>query len=373
MTSRERIIKCLNGEKTDRVPISTYEMVGHVYKDFYNTTPSYQRLMGVIRKDTDCFCMWAPVLTRGNMHFLTGADVETSVTTWDDGDMTFCKTVYETPKGPLTSLTRTDRGLYTTWELEHLLKDISDVDKLLSIPYEPLDPDVSSYFQIKEALGENGVMFPNINDPLLCVAELFGFTDFVMLMFEEEEKISKLINLFSERVLQYLDALLKKGVGDVFRIIGPEYATPPYLPKKMFMDYVYPHDRKMIELIKRSGAFARVHCHGRVGDLLEEFRDMGADALDPIEAPPSGDITLKEAKKRIGGDVTLFGNMQLHDLEQLAAAQIREMTKQILADGMENGRFVLTPTASPISDPLSLKTEENYLIMIETAREFGTY
>lgn len=48
MTSKERLLKVLNGEIPDRVPISTYELCGFNSKSFENNKPSYKGLMDYI-------------------------------------------------------------------------------------------------------------------------------------------------------------------------------------------------------------------------------------------------------------------------------------------------------------------------------------
>jgi hypothetical protein len=60
MTVKERLLNCLYGRPVDRVPISTYELVGHNQDAWENQEPSYQRLMEVIRTHTDCLYMAQP-------------------------------------------------------------------------------------------------------------------------------------------------------------------------------------------------------------------------------------------------------------------------------------------------------------------------
>ena len=99
----------------------------------------------------------------------------------------------------------------------------------------------------------------------------------------------------------------------------------------------------------------------------------GVDGLDPCEAPPGGDIKLSEIKKRIGKNICLFGNMQLNLLENGSRQEVKKAVISCMHDAKQNGRYVIMPTASPITPPLSKKTEDNYMQFIETALEFGSY
>ena len=75
-------------------------------------------------------------------------------------------------------------------------------------------------------------------------------------------------------------------------------------------------------LIRSHGCFVYVHCHGALDAVLERFADMGVNVLHPIEAPPLGDITLAEAKRRIGDRVCLERNIQIGDVMTLSQKEI---------------------------------------------------
>jgi len=57
MNSTQRLLACLHGRQPDRVPVSTYELVGWNPAAWENNQPSYARLMEFIRRHTDCMLM----------------------------------------------------------------------------------------------------------------------------------------------------------------------------------------------------------------------------------------------------------------------------------------------------------------------------
>ena len=59
MDSTERLLHAIRREPTDRVPISTYELVGWDADSWENRQPAYRRLMEVIRARTDCMSLCA--------------------------------------------------------------------------------------------------------------------------------------------------------------------------------------------------------------------------------------------------------------------------------------------------------------------------
>ncbi len=76
---------------------------------------------------------------------------------------------------------------------------------------------------------------------------------------------------------------------------------------------------------------------------------MGADAIDPIEPPPHGDVDLEFVRRVYGERLVLFGNIELSDIESMEPAEFRRLVERTLLDGTRGqGRgFVLMPSASP--------------------------
>ena len=331
LTKRERILRTLRREGADRVPISTYEMVGFNFDSWYNNQPSYARLMEFIREKTDC-------LYSCGYSFSNAAEGNRrSEEVWEEDSYRFKRVTLHTPKGDLTGLYRDQEDLHTTWCLEHFVKDTDDLDKWLSIPYEPGDVAVDNIRKADEVVGDNGVPIVETGDPILVVAELFSFEDFLLNRLTDRKKIIYAMDVIFERQYNDLEKALKLGAGPAFRLVGPEYATPPYVPPDDFRELVVKYDGRFIELVHRYGGFVRLHCHGRVREVLPMFVEMGADGTDPIEAPPSGDIELAEAKRLYGKDIVFFGNMQLRDLEYLSTREIDDLGKKAMQAAMEGG------------------------------------
>ena len=181
------------------------------------------------------------------------------------------------------------------------------------------------------------------------------------------------MDVIFERQYHALKRALELGYGPTFRLIGAEYATQPYLPTEYFDELIVKYEKQFIDLIHNYNCFARIHCHGRVKEALPLMIKAGADGTDPIEAPPSGDIELAEAKKLYGKELCLFGNIQLKDLEYASPSQIDEIVKKAMDSAKDGGGYVLMPTASPINIPLSPQTEANYFQMIDSALKYGRY
>lgn len=386
MNSRKRLLTVLNGQIPDRVPISTYELVGHNSKAWENNDPSYARLMDVIRKKTDCVCMWEPtpkvvtpnevgddIALAANAFLESAYPVDMDIETRREDKAVITHKTLHTPKGDLTQTTKVIDGVHTTWQVEHWCKTLEDIDKALSVPYEPINYDISDYDRIRTEVGEKGIIMATVADPLWLAADLMEFGEYTIWAMMETDHFAKTVNIMHERTMENLRRQLEVCVVDLYRIAGPEYATPPFLPPRFFQQFVVPYVSEIVELIHSKGAKVRLHSHGKIAKVLDMIRDTGADAIDPCEAPPDGDITLAEVKKRVGDEMCIFGNLQLKLLEAGTPEMVEEEVVKCMDAAKEDGGFVIMPTAAPIDTPLSAQTEENYLQFIESAIEYGQY
>ncbi len=378
-TSRRRLLTALAGGVPDRVPINTYELAGRNSRDWYNNQPSYTALMEFIRAHTDCITNWNPrsmtdQYTCHERFLCSDYPVRMDASTEQSGEFERTTQIIHTPKGPLRSATQRAPKVYTTWQVEHWCKDIADVDKALSVPYQPAGYDASDLARVRAELGDHGLIMASVGDPAYLAAELMSFQDCLMWIFEDTEHFARVVDVLAERVMENLRRQLDCCVVDLYRIVGPEFFTPPYLPPKLFRRFVLPHVTAMTSLIHSRGGKVRVHSHGRIGLVLDMLLQTGCDGIDPCEPPPDGDMELHEVKRRCqSAGVSVWGNIELKLLEHGTPQQVRAEVQKIMNQAKDEGGFVLMPTAAPINIPLAPETERNYKAFIEAGLEFGNY
>lgn len=367
MDSRERLLNCIRHRPVDRVPVSTYQLVGWNWDSWENREPSYKALMDAVREHTDCIYMFDP-------DYICPDNPLQETYEWDEGKSRFTRRVFHTAGGDLESVYRADRDVHTVWTIKHPLQVISDIGRYLSMPYEPPEADMGEFYTRRELLGDKGLMMITVRDPICDAAELFEMSAFLTYAITERERIKYLLDALHERQMHSLRSVLRHGVNDViFRICGPEYATPPYLSPACFHDFVACYLSEICGEIKAAGGIPRIHSHGKIARVIDQFAATEAEALDPIEPPPDGDMELAEAKRLYGKKLCLFGNIELRELEFADRERIDLLVKSAMDAAKEGSGFVLTTTASPIDTPLKKRTEENYLQMIESAMKYGKY
>jgi hypothetical protein len=323
--------------------------------------------MDAVREHTDCMYLLDPQPKEPPKD---GAVIQS----WCEGDLIHTQITLPSPGRTFTARYRRQESVNTTWTLEHLLKDISDIADYLRIPYATPDPDMEAYLKVQQNLGDRGVMLLSLSDPICEAATLFGMDRFLVYAITKTGEIKAFLDAIHERQMAYLRKILAYDVHDiVFRIYGPEYATPPYLPPSLFTEFVTGYLRQSCTLIRQAGGLPRIHCHGKIARILDDLAGTDAVALDPVEPPPDGDISLAELKRRWGRRFCLMGGLELRDLELSNPGHIDTLVKEAMQSAKEGSGFVLMPSACPLGAELSDRTRENYLQMIESALRYGQY
>jgi uroporphyrinogen-III decarboxylase len=300
--------------------------------------------------------------------------VEIETRTETVGEFERTTRICHTPKGDLRSVTQAQPKVYTTWQVEHWCKNLDDVEKALSVLYQPASYDASDLARVRAELGEHGLVMASIGDPAYLAAELMSFQDYLLWASQETDHFARTVAILAGRVHENLRRQLDCCVLDLYRIVGPEYFTPPYLPPAMFQRFIVPHVAEMVRLIHSRGGRVRLHCHGKIGRVLDMILETGCDGIDPCEPPPDGDITLSEVKRRCQArGVSVWGNLELKLLEAGTPEQVRAEVRNVMSQAKAGGGFVLMPTAAPINLPLSPKTEANYKTFIAAGLELGQY
>jgi uroporphyrinogen-III decarboxylase len=371
MNRRERLLYTLRGQKVDRPAVCFYEINGYDEnpddKNPFNifSHPSWLPLIELAREKTD------RIIMRGVAFKEIAPDpighIAVDETTIRNGSRYIKRTV-KAGNHQLTMETRQDPDINTIWTIKPLLKNVNDLDIFLDLPVFGAGEtvDATAFLKAESDIGETGLVMIDTPDPLCLAALLFDMSNYTMIALTEQERFHRLLDRFSEVLITKTREVAKLLPGRLWRIYGPEFASPPYLPPLLFHEYVYRYVKPMIDIIHQSGGFARIHCHGNIRDILDDIVDMGADAIDPIEPPPQGDVELKFVREKYGDKLVLFGNLECADIENLPTNEFRKKIVRAVNEGTENsGRgFVLMPSASPYGRVLSNQALENYQEMV---------
>ena len=390
MTSRERFLKVLVGEMPDRMPVTLFIVdQGHFLSQMYPEADPWdfeglqlkvielQRQLGVDVFVRVLFGMGDPL----SIH-MGGLNVSQQTDCWEvktdelqRGNTTTWRSTIRTPGGTLTqdfSRNELRRGTFVYACTSKPIKTPADLE--IAAQYEPPMPEsfkqnVRRYIQrLKTALGEDGILGSwSAHGPFNSASLLIDHQELYTLFLTDYEFYERPMDFAMSRVLDYTRAIDEAGV-DVHCIGGN--VPGGFLGKQTYDRYVLPFEKKHIDFVQQNGTPAMYHNCGKIMNLVESYKELGARIVEPFSPPPLGDADLARVKRSVGQSyVILSGIDQVNVLQKGTLDQVKRATEAAIRTGKPGGRFILQPV-----DFLEHGTPiENVETYVDTALNLAEY
>ena len=368
MTRRERLTAILEGRVPDRPAVKVW---GVSSPDGACVHPDFEPVRDLALEKTDLFAGGgSPFALYCGRH--TSQLVETREEATESPDWVHDITVYHTPEGDLRGVFRRSTRKRPGYQMEYLLKEPDDIRRLLSMPYEPHPFDAEGYRRADEEVGDAGITMFGLDHAMYGLQRLIGSENFALWSVEAEDRIMEAMQVFAGRLADHARAAIEAGIRGIYGWVGPELCIPPLMSPSAFDRYVTDLDKPLIDLIHDAGGRVWVHCHGKMGPVLERFVNMGVDVLNPVEPPPMGDVTLTEAFEVAGEKMGLEGGIQTHDLMTAPADELYAKIHAAV-DAGRGRRMILCPSSGYQESVVPSASEiENWLLYINEGVRYAS-
>lgn len=200
---------------------------------------------------------------------------------------------------------------------------------------------------------------------------LRGYEQWLMDIVLNPEFLDALMDRALEWWLALADAVLDQ-VGPYVDVVafGDDVAfhDKPIVDLGRYRKLFKPRHKRMVELIKeKSGAAVLYHCCGAVKSLVEDFVDIGMDALNPVQVSSAG-MDTAELKARFGEHICFWGAIDTGwVLPMGSVADVEAEVQRRIRDLASGGGFVLASVHNIQEDV----PPENILAMADVAFRSG--
>jgi hypothetical protein len=375
MNRREALLTLLKEKRNPGyIPASTYG-VDRFSHPWMAEDPSYRDVLACTDRHDHIQVLYLSYYAAFGLTDILALDdpdqVEVETSRWENVVTTHY--TLHTPKGDLEAEYKDVDGNKSTWRESPLIKTDEDIGAFMAVSFQPAQPDAEAYHQLQARLGDRGIVQVQVPNPVCLVVENMDYSEFMIRTRTMPETIEAMLEWAQELIMAWLGGVLSAGIGDSFRIFGAEYCRPPQMRLSTYQHAVTSYDRPIVRMIQGAGKVVQYHCHGPIRALLDDFLDLGVDAIDPCEASPAvtGDITLGEIAQRVGNALVIMGNIQLDDIERAEPETIDRLVAQAVEDVGDRAPFMLLPTAAPFVTPLPERTARNLIQFVNSARGHG--
>lgn len=382
MTSRDRVLKALNFQEPDRVPIDLGGFQTGIHR------MAYKRLIDYLDIKDDIVIMDdIQQLAKPGESLLERLHVDTRYIT-AHGPGGFDGTIKQNVRNGKLWYDLTDE-FGVIWSMPH------DYQNFMDISYHPLsDASVKDVEKYPYPKGNDITRFTGVREKALKIRNetdyaistgiggvvyeycwyMRGLEQWFMDMLTDEALCEALLDQSLQFWTDYYTGFMKE-VGDIVDIvmIGDDLASQsgPLFDPDFYRRIVKPRQKKLVQHIK-SATNAKIWYHtcGSCAEYIPDLIDNGVDILNPVQTSalnmdPAG------LKKKFGKNIVFWGGGidSQHTLPFSSPDQIREEVKRNMAIFKPNGGYVFNNIHNIQSDI----PPQNIVALFDAALEFGKY
>lgn len=252
---------------------------------------------------------------------------------------------------------------------DRMLKDLSDYDKITRInPRET--PRMKMHIEVckrlVEAKGNEVPVVAFVFGPLGILSMLRGQAELYMDLYDDPDKVHEAVNLITDVLLDYCDALMDTGIHAV--MFDTLFASASIMSKEMWVEFEAEPMRRLANRVRERGGLVMVHNCG-----LKIYFDAQIESMNPVAISflhvPDDCKSMEECKAKYGDKIMLIGCVPPTELPQMSTAQLETICKQNIDTFAKGGGFML---ATGCEYPANLSLD-HAKTMVNIAKTYGKY
>lgn len=248
--------------------------------------------------------------------------------------------------------------------LDGLIKTDGDLD-LIQFP-DPCNEQL--YEPAKQFIEENYetglAIYANCRFGISGVLYSMGLSGLSYALYENPGLIEKILDRYVDWNCEVVQRLNRIGIDFIMSYDNIAYNSGPMISPQAFREIFVPKIKEINSICKLPWVS---HVCGNIMPIFEDFLEMGASCIHPIEP---GCMDLKTVKDLYGDRVCLWGNIDLnYTLTRGTPEEVEAEVKQRIIDAGTGGGYIM---GSGCDLPSYCKVE-NVRAMADTVKRYGSY
>jgi hypothetical protein len=219
------------------------------------------------------------------------------------------------------------------------------------------------------SVGRHVSVHGEVFSPFSQMLELLGCSNALVALADDAEKFEACLDALTLGTIALARGMAAHDVDAI--LISSAFAGAGFISPDHYRRFVLPFEKRVVHGIK---AYCEIpvytHTCGRIGDRLELMQETGTNGIDTLDPAPLGDVELADAKKRIGANLFLKGNLDpVNVLLKGTHDQVWDAAVRCIDAAAHNGGYVLSTACSvPPHTPV-----QNVGVLRGVAELFGRY
>lgn len=338
MTSKERIVAALHGAPVDHLPFSPF--LAYVWESFPRAVQEAGQLAFYHAIGADPLWRGAACAVKA----IPPVGIERQVVEEADRVVT-CVT---TPVGSFRFAYAKSESGNTSFLVEHPLKREEDYKVRMWMEehttYERNFEAVEAHLKGAGREGLSlGQLIPRCKSAYQDLVEFFvGTEELVYAQMDFPDTVRSLWEMMVANDLKAVKLSLESAY-DHF-LTFEDSSTQNYSPTQ-YDEFIGSEIGQWCKLLAGAGKHYVQHACGHVAALTERMRDHGVFAIESISPPPTGDLTIKDARALVGDTMGMIGGIEPTQFLNLSETELGPYVETVIDDA-RGGPFLLANSDS---------------------------
>ncbi len=159
---------------------------------------------------------------------------------------------------------------------------------------------ISAVRLLRERMGETHLIEGWVEGPCAESADLRGINTLMTDYYDDEDFIHELASFCVDVALEFATAQIEAGAD----IIGVGDAAASLTNRSIYDEFIFPHEKRLIDGIHAAGGRVRLHICGRTSHLLGAITRLGCEIVDLDTL-----VDLRSARETMGPRQVVLGNI----------------------------------------------------------------
>ena len=214
---------------------------------------------------------------------------------------------------------------------------------------------------LKEEVGNDLGVFGSLNAPFQAAAQLLGITETCMHLYRNPDLVFELLDLTTETIVNFMRAEIEAGADAI--VLGDAISSPTVISPKHFEQFSFPCIREVIRQTEGQVPYI-LHICGDATRIIDKMVETGTRYLEVDSY-----VDMAQVRKKHGNSVGIIGNVSPTLLLTGTPEAVEESCRKAIEAAGLTGAYILGSGCElPRNTP-----HMNLDVMVQAAEKYGQY